>query len=58
MLLVEADEGDQESLTDSCIQRLQRFGTYGQLKQATLRRLTHQVVRDTDLMKGVYDWAV
>lgn len=39
-------------ITDSCVQRLQRFGTYGQLKQAALRKIIEYASEETDLMTG------
>lgn len=36
----------------SIVQRLQRFGTYGKLKQAALKQVAKFVVQDPYLMKG------
>lgn len=38
---------------DSLIQRLQRFGTYGKLKQVSLRRVASFVAKETDLVKDL-----
>lgn len=36
----------------SIVQRLQRFGTYGKLKQAALKKVASFVAQDPTLFKG------
>ena len=39
-------------LDASIVQRLQRFGTYGKLKQAALKKVAVYIARDPILFKG------
>jgi hypothetical protein len=50
------DEGDGAlarplPLSDTLVQRLQRFGTYGQLKKVALRAVATRVAADTDVVQ-------
>lgn len=44
---------DEAPFSDSIVQRLQRFGTYGLLKQTVLRTVVTDVVSDSDLMSDL-----
>jgi len=43
--------GDGALFSDSIVQRLQRFGTYGVLKQTVMRSVLTSVAADNELMK-------
>ncbi|KAK9868544.1 hypothetical protein WJX84_003705 [Apatococcus fuscideae] len=40
------DDSSDRTLSGSIVQRLQRFGTYGRLKQAALRKVAHSIAAD------------
>ena len=42
----EEDAASDRPLSSSIVQRLQRFGTYGRLKQAALRKVAHNLAAD------------
>ncbi|GAB4824203.1 hypothetical protein N2152v2_011249 [Parachlorella kessleri] len=42
-------------LSDSIVQRLQRFGTYGQLKQLALTQVAHGIAADSSLIADLRD---
>lgn len=42
----EEDAAPDRPLSSSIVQRLQRFGTYGRLKQAALRKVAHNLAAD------------
>lgn len=51
-----SDSGNNGSpVSDSLVQRLQRFGTYGKLKQVALRQVASFVAEETDLVEDLQE---
>ena len=40
-------------LGSDIVQRLQRFGTYGRLKQVALRKLAHNIAGDNEVLADI-----
>lgn len=47
------DAASDTPLGGDVVQRLQRFGTYGRLKQIALRKIAHSIERDSSLVGDV-----